>query len=33
ACDVEHPLLGPWGAARVFGPQKGADPDTVAALE
>ena len=33
ACDVEHPLLGPWGAARVFGPQKGADPATVAALE
>jgi glycerate kinase len=33
ACDVEHPLLGPWGAARVFGPQKGADPDTVTALE
>src|ERR1700722_14147496 len=30
ACDVEHPLLGPWGAARVFGPQKGADPETVA---
>ena len=33
ACDVEYPLLGPWGAARVFGPQKGADPATVAALE
>jgi glycerate 2-kinase len=33
ACDVEYPLLGPWGAARVFGPQKGADPETVAALE
>lgn len=33
ACDVEHPLLGPWGAARVFGPQKGADADTVRALE
>jgi glycerate kinase len=33
ACDVEYPLLGPWGAARVFGPQKGADPGTVAALE
>ncbi len=25
ASDVEHPLLGPWGAAQVFGPQKGAD--------
>jgi len=33
ACDVEYPLLGPWGAARTFGPQKGADPATVAALE
>ncbi|WP_425003482.1 glycerate kinase [Mycolicibacterium sp. S3B2] len=33
ASDVEHPLLGPMGAAAVFGPQKGADPDTVAALE
>ncbi|KRE28632.1 hypothetical protein ASG82_05100 [Mycobacterium sp. Soil538] len=33
ASDVEHPLLGPRGAAAVFGPQKGADPDTVAALE
>lgn len=33
ATDVEHPLLGPMGAARVFGPQKGADPDTVQVLE
>jgi glycerate kinase len=33
ACDVEYPMVGPWGAARVFGPQKGADPATVAALE
>jgi glycerate kinase len=33
ACDVEHPLTGPSGAARVFGPQKGADPATVAVLE
>jgi glycerate kinase len=33
ATDVEHPLLGPSGAAHVFGPQKGADPATVAALE
>ncbi|EUA65667.1 glycerate kinase family protein [Mycobacterium xenopi 4042] len=33
ATDVDHPLLGPWGAARVFGPQKGADPATVAALD
>jgi glycerate 2-kinase len=33
ASDTEYPLLGPWGAARVFGPQKGADPPTVIALE
>jgi glycerate kinase len=33
ASDVEYPLLGPWGAARVFGPQKGADARTVAELE
>ncbi len=33
ATDVEHPLLGPTGAARVFGPQKGADAATVAHLE
>jgi glycerate kinase len=33
ATDVEHPLLGPMGAAAVFGPQKGADPATVPLLE
>jgi glycerate kinase len=33
ATDVEHPLLGASGAARVFGPQKGADPATVTLLE
>jgi glycerate kinase len=33
ASDVEYPLLGPWGAARVFAPQKGADTATVAKLE
>ncbi|MCX6470622.1 MAG: glycerate kinase [Corynebacteriales bacterium] len=33
ASDVENPLLGEWGAAHVFGPQKGADADTVARLE
>lgn len=33
ATDVEHPLLGPMGAAAVFGPQKGADADTVRVLE
>jgi glycerate kinase len=32
-CDVENPLLGPRGAARVFGPQKGATPDMVRLLE
>lgn len=33
ATDVRNPLLGPLGASRVFGPQKGADPATVEALE
>ena len=33
ACDVRNPLLGPRGAARVFGPQKGAGPDAVVELE
>lgn len=33
ATDVEHPLLGPTGAARVFAPQKGADWPTVELLE
>lgn len=33
ATDVDNPLLGPAGAARVFGPQKGADPATVELLE
>ena len=33
ATDVEHPLLGEHGAARVFGPQKGADAGTVEFLE
>jgi len=33
ACDVDAPLLGPAGAATVFGPQKGADPQAVAELE
>ncbi len=32
ACDVSAPLLGPGGAAPTFGPQKGADPATVARL-
>ncbi len=33
ASDVNNPLLGPTGAAEVFGPQKGADPDAVQDLE
>jgi glycerate kinase len=33
ACDVRNPLLGERGAARVFGPQKGATPEGVLMLE
>lgn len=33
ACDVTNPLLGPAGAAAVYGPQKGAGPAEVARLE
>ncbi|GAA3876851.1 glycerate kinase [Saccharothrix violaceirubra] len=33
AVDVSNPLLGPNGAARVFGPQKGATPEVVERLE
>lgn len=33
ASDVINPLLGPSGAAHIFGPQKGADPATVTRLE
>jgi glycerate kinase len=33
AADVRNPLLGPTGAAHVFGPQKGADPHAVERLE
>jgi glycerate kinase len=33
ATDVDNPLLGPHGAAAVFGPQKGASPAQVARLE
>jgi glycerate 2-kinase len=33
ACDVRNPLLGERGAARVFGPQKGADAEMVEELE
>lgn len=33
AVDVDNPLCGPRGAAAVFGPQKGATPEDVAALD
>ena len=33
ACDVDNPLVGPRGAARVYGPQKGATPAMVEALD
>jgi glycerate kinase len=33
ACDVDNPLLGPSGAAAVYGPQKGASPADVAFLD
>ncbi|RZQ63961.1 glycerate kinase [Amycolatopsis suaedae] len=33
ACDVDNPLLGPSGAAAVYGPQKGAGPAEVTVLE
>ena len=33
ACDVTNPLCGARGASAVFGPQKGATPEAVAALD
>jgi len=33
ACDVTNPLLGQSGASAVFGPQKGATPEMVKALD
>src|SRR5450432_201246 len=33
ACDVGNPLLGPDGAAPIFGPQKGATPEQIDQLE
>ncbi len=33
ASDVTNPLLGPSGAAAIYGPQKGASPEQVAALD
>ncbi|MDB5144794.1 MAG: glycerate kinase [Mucilaginibacter sp.] len=32
-CDVDNQLLGPEGAASIFGPQKGASPDDVQVLD
>ena len=32
-CDVDNPLLGVQGAARMFAPQKGASPEQVVAIE
>ena len=32
-CDVTNPLLGENGATAIYGPQKGATPETVAGLE
>lgn len=33
ACDVTNPLTGPEGASYVYGPQKGAGPETVVLLD
>lgn len=33
ACDVTNPLCGPEGASAVYGPQKGASPETVRILD
>ena len=33
ACDVDNPLVGPEGAAAVYGPQKGATPEDVLLLD
>ncbi len=33
ACDVTNPFTGPEGASQVYGPQKGADPEMVTALD
>jgi glycerate kinase len=32
-CDIDNPMFGETGAACVFGPQKGADPETVKSLD
>ena len=33
ACDVNNPLCGQRGCSAVYGPQKGADPETVAKMD
>ena len=33
ACDVDNPFIGENGASTIFGPQKGADPETVEFLD
>ena len=33
ACDVNNPLTGPNGASHVYGPQKGATPEMIEALD
>ncbi|PXA03315.1 glycerate kinase [Coraliomargarita sinensis] len=33
ACDVDNPLLGPKGAASVYGPQKGLEDDEITAFD
>lgn len=32
-CDIDNPMYGPTGAAHVFGPQKGANPEMVLLLD
>lgn len=32
-CDIDNPMYGSTGASHVFGPQKGADPETVLFLD
>ena len=32
-CDIDNPLCGPRGAARIFGPQKGATPEQLPQLD
>lgn len=33
ACDVDNPFVGPLGASAIYGPQKGASPEDVRALD